>query len=187
MIKRIVFLVPMLVLIVSCAPDPTSVAINEQIQKDIDRVSKCADVRNKADEIDNSRAELVSQAKELQRNWIKEEMLELNNSGRISDDELEIFNNQIRTDVPPKPAFPGSDIYELMNKLVVKGYIKPYLPKEVVAIGESVALSPSSASYKIGFPECFSDLENEMFKSLSELKPSKGVWASKKSPMELIP
>jgi hypothetical protein len=138
--------------------------------------------------MDEFSASLVRQANELQQNWITLEMINLNNLGKISDNELEIFNNQIRTDIPPPPAFPGGEFYELMEKVVNKGYIKPYLPKEVVEIGERAALSPKSVAYKIGYPECFSEFEYEMFVSLAEvIKPTKGAWADKKTPTELVP
>jgi len=186
--KRFILLIPFFTLVASCSPDPNTVAINEQIKKDQERVSKCGEVQRVANEMDEFSAGLVRQAKELQRKWITQEIVNLHSSGKISDNELEAFNNQIRTDIPPPPAFPGGEFYELMEKVVNKGYIKPYLPKEVVEIGERAALSPKSVAYKIGYPECFSEFEYEMFVSLAEvIKPTKGAWADKKTPTELVP
>jgi len=186
--KILILHIPLLVLVASCSPDPNTVAINEQVKKDQERVSKCNEVKRVADEMDEYSADLVRQAKELQRNWITQKMINLHSSGKISDNELEIFNNQIRTDVPPKPALPGGEFYELMEKVVDKGYLKPYLQKEAVEIGERAALSPKSVTYKIGYPECFSEFEYEMYVSLAEvIKPTKGAWADKKTPTELVP
>jgi hypothetical protein len=185
--QKLLLLIPILILVTSCAPDPTTVAINEQINRDQERVSKCSEMQKVADEMDDFSAGLVRQAKELQRNWITQEMVNLNNSGKISDNELEIFNDQLRTDRPLPPVLPGGEFYELMEKVVKKGYIKPYLPKEVVEIGERAALSPKSVIYKIGFPECFSELEYGMLNSLAALKPTKGAWSDKLSPSGLLP
>lgn len=185
--KRVLLLIPILISVSSCAPDPTTVAINEEIKKSQERVSKCSEVQKVADEMDKFSADLVRQAKQLQKNWIYQEIVNLHSSGKISDNELEIFNNQIRTDIPPPPALPGGEFYELMEKVVNKGYVKPYRPKEVVEIGERAALSPKSVIYKIGYPECFSELEYGMLVSLAELKPTKGAWADKLRPTELLP
>jgi hypothetical protein len=185
--QRLLLLIPILIFVSSCAPDATTVAINEQIKKDQERVSKCSEVENVADDMDEFSASLVRQAKELQRKWITQEMINLHSSGKISDNELEVFNNQLRTDRPFPPVLPGGEFYELMEKVVKKGYIKPYLPKEVVEIGERAALSPKSVIYKIGFPECFSELEYGMLNSLAALKPTKGAWSDKLSPSGLLP
>lgn len=186
--KKFILLIPFSILVASCSPDPNTVAINEQIKKDQERVIKCSEVKAVADEMDEYSAGLVRKANALQRNWITQKIINLHSSGKISDNELEIFNNQIRTDRPPPPAFPGGEFYELIKKVVNKGYIKPYLQKEVVEIGERAALSPKSVSYKIGYPECFSEFEYEMFVSLAEvIKPTKGAWADKKTPTELLP
>ena len=184
---RLLLLIPILIFVTSCAPDPTTVAINEQIKKDQERVSKCNEVQKVANEMDELSADLVRQAKQLQLNWIYQEIVNLHSSGKITNDDLVTFNNQITVDIPPPPILPGGKFYELMEKVVNKGYIKPYFPKEVVEIGERAALSPNSASYKIGFPECFSEIEYEMFKSFAELEPTKGAWANKQRPTALLP
>jgi hypothetical protein len=75
-----------------------------------------------------------------------------------------------------------------MQRVVDNGYIKPYLPKNVVELGTKAALSPSSADYQIDFPQCFSEIEFSGIKMLADISPSKGVWSDKiGNPMDLIP
>jgi len=84
-------------------------------------------------------------------------MLLLKESDKISAAEWEVFSQYIKPDIPLR-EMPGGELELLMKKMVAKGYISSYLPNEVVDLGTKASLIPNSASYEIGFPECFSDI-----------------------------
>jgi hypothetical protein len=151
------------------------------------KFQKCQDVRAEGIRLEKNAADLVAKARALQKVWIVGEMTKLRDSGKISREEWTIFSNYLNSS-DGVPQAPLGKIIDLMNKVVRLGYIKPYLPANVVDVGSKAALSKSSSDYYVKFPECFSDLENKMYKSLAELPQTKGAWARKlDSPIELIP
>jgi hypothetical protein len=171
----------------SCGVSEEDVAIDKQIAADQARVAKCDEVRAKSKEITDYSSNLVKEARRAQLTWITDEMNTLKESGKISMAEWEVFSQYIKPGITP-PKMPGGELDLLMQKIVAKGYIRPYLPKEVVELGTKAALSPNSASYEVGFPECFSDIEFAGIKMLADLAPVKGVWGDKvENPVDLIP
>lgn len=171
----------------SCGVSEEDVAIDMQIAADQARVAKCDEVRAKSKEITDYSSNLVKEARRVQLTWITEEMTTLRESGKITIAEWEVFSQYIKPGITP-PKMPGGELELLMRKVVDKGYIRPYLPQEVVDLGTKAALSPNSASYEVGFPECFSDIEFAGIKMLAELAPVKGVWGNRvENPMDLIP
>jgi hypothetical protein len=171
----------------SCGTSEEDLAIDKQIAADQARVAKCDEVRAKSKEISDYSSNLVKEARRIQLVWITNEMTLLKESGKISATEWEVFSQYIKPGITP-PKMPGGELEQLMKKVVAKGYIKPYLPKEVVELGTKAALSPNSASYEVGFPECFSDIEFAGIKMLADLEPVKGVWGNRvENPSDLIP
>jgi hypothetical protein len=171
----------------ACGVSEEDVAIDKQIAADQARVAKCDEVRAKSKEITDYSSNLVKEARRAQLTWITDEMNTLKESGKISIAEWEVFSQYIKPGITP-PKMPGGELELLMKKVVAKGYIRPYLPKEVVELGTKAALSPNSASYEVGFPECFSDIEFAGIKMLADLEPVKGVWGNKvENPSDLIP
>jgi hypothetical protein len=170
-----------------CGVSEEDVAIDKQIAADQARVAKCDEVRAKSKEITDYSSNLVKEARRAQLTWITDEMNTLKESGKISIAEWEVFSQYIKPGITP-PKMPGGELDLLMKKVVAKGYIRPYLPKEVVELGTKAALSPNSASYEVGFPECFSDIEFAGIKMLADLEPVKGVWGNRvENPSDLIP
>lgn len=185
--KSIGLLVFASIFLTGCAASEENLAINGEIKERIARLEKCDKVEIKAKEISEASSNLAKEAKRLQRNWIIEEMQKLRDSGKITQTDWSIFSQYINARIPP-PKFLGSDLDLLMQKVVNSGYIEPYLPENVVALGTKAALSPSSADYQVNFPECFSDIEFSGIKMLADLTPIKGIWADKiQNPMDLIP
>lgn len=184
---RIVLLVVASILLTGCAASEENLAIDKEIKENIARLEKCDKVDIKATELSEASSKLAKEAKRLQLVWIIDEMQKLKDSRKITQAEWDTFSEYIDARIPP-PKFPGSDLDLLMQKVVENGYIKPYLPENVVALGTKAALSPSSADYQVNFPECFSDIEFSGIKMLSELAPIKGIWADRiENPMDLIP
>ena len=144
-------------------------------------------MRKKATEISEYSSKLVIEARTLQRIWITEEMNKLKESEKISLEEYDLFSLHVQSEITP-PIWPGGELDLLMKKVVTKGYIKPYLPRNVVDLGTKAALSPNSAKYQVDYPECFSEIEFDGIKLLAELTPNKGVWGNKvENPADLIP
>lgn len=171
----------------SCGVSEEDVAIEKQIAADQARVAKCDEVRAESKKITEYSSNLVKEARRAQLKWITDEMTTLKELGKISITEWEVFAQYIKPGITP-PKMPGGELELLMRKVVEKGYIRPYLPKEVVELGTKAALSPNSASYEVGFPECFSDIEFAGIKMLADLPPVKGVWGNKvENPVDLIP
>lgn len=152
-----------------------------------DKIRKCQQVRAEGERLDNQSAALVEKARSLQMVWIKREMTRLHETGKISDLEWQVFSDYV--DVGDgTPKIPLGAIDTLMKKIVNAGYIKPYLPKEVVDVGTLAATSPRSSNYLVKFPECFDALEFSVIKSMAELPPVKGVWGNRlENPIQLIP
>lgn len=171
----------------SCGTSEEGLAIDKQIAADQARVAKCDEMRAKSKEISEYSSNLVKEARRIQLVWITNEMSVLKESGKISSTEWEIFSQFIKPGITP-PKMPGGELDLLMKKVVARGYIRPYLPKEVVELGTKAALSPNSASYEVGFPECFSDIEFAGIEMMADLAPVKGVWGDKvENPADLIP
>jgi len=171
----------------SCGTSEEDLAIDNQIAADQQRIIKCDAMRAKSKEISDYSSNLVKEARRIQLVWITNEMGALKESGKISSTEWEVFSLYIKPGITP-PKMPGGELELLMKKVVAKGYIKPYLPKEVVELGTKAALSPNSASYEVGFPECFSDIEFAGIEMMADLVPVKGVWGDKvENPSDLIP
>jgi hypothetical protein len=171
----------------SCGTSEENLAIDNQIAADQERITKCDAMRAKSKEISDYSSNLVKEARRIQLVWITNEMSALKESGKISSTEWEVFSQYIKPGITP-PKMPGGELELLMKKVVAKGYIKPYLPKEVVELGTKAALSPNSASYEVGFPECFSDIEFAGIEMMADLAPVKGVWGDKvENPSDLIP
>ena len=185
--KRVFSFLVASIVLTGCAASAENVAIDEEIAKNIARLEKCDKVEIKAAEISEASSKLAKEAKRLQLVWIIDEMQKLKDSGKITQSEWVTFSEYIDARIPP-PKFPGSDLDLLMQKVVQNGYIEPYLPENVVALGTKAALSPSSADYQVKFPECFSDIEFSGIKMLADLTPIKGIWADRiENPMDLIP
>ena len=171
----------------SCGTSEEGLAIDKQIAADQARVAKCDEMRAKSKEISDYSSNLVKEARRLQLAWITNEMNLLRESGKISNAEWEVFSQYIEPGITP-PKMPGGELELLMKKVVAKGYIRPFLPTEVVELGTKAALSPNSASYEVGFPECFSDIEFAGIEMMADLAPVKGVWGDKvENPADLIP
>jgi hypothetical protein len=171
----------------SCGTSEEDLAIDKQIAADQARVAKCDEMRAKSKEISEYSSNLVKEARRIQLVWITNEMSVLKESGKISSTEWEIFSQFIKPGITP-PKMPGGELDLLMKKVVARGYIRPYLPKEVVELGTKAALSPNSASYEVGFPECFSDIEFAGIEMMADLAPVKGIWGDKvENPADLIP
>ena len=174
-------------LLTACGVNPEDVAIDNQIAADQERITKCDAMRAKSKEMSDYSSNLVKEARRIQLDWITSEMSLLKESGKVSAAEWEVFSQYIKPGITP-PKMPGGELELLMKKVVAKGYIRPFLPKEVVDLGTEASLSPNSASYEIGFPECFSDIEFAGIKLLADLVPVKGVWGNKvENPADLIP
>ena len=174
-------------LLTACGVNPEDVAIDNQIAADQERITKCDAMREKSKEISDYSSSLVKEARRIQLVWITNEMTVLKESGKISNTDWEVFSQYIKPGITP-PKMPGGELELLMKEVVAKGYIRPYLPKEVVELGTKAALSPKSASYEIGFPECFSDIEFAGIEMMADLAPVKGVWGDKvENPSDLIP
>lgn len=185
--KRVICFLVASIVLTGCAASAENVAIDEEIAKNIARLEKCDEVEIRAAEISEASSKLAKEAKRLQLVWIIDEMQKLRDSGKITQGEWDTFSEYIDARISP-PKFPGSDLDLLMQKVVDRGYIEPYLPDNVIALGTKAALSPSSADYQVNFPECFSDIEFSGIKMLSELAPIKGIWADRiENPMDLIP
>jgi hypothetical protein len=171
----------------SCGTSEEGLAIDKQIAADQARVAKCDEMRAKSKEISDYSSNLVKEARRIQLAWITSEMNLLRESGKISNAEWEVFSQYIKPGITP-PKMPGGELELLMKKVVAKGYIRPFLPTEVVELGTKAALSPNSASYEVGFPECFSDIEFAGIEMMADLAPVKGVWGDKvENPADLIP
>ena len=171
----------------SCGTSEEGLAIDKQIAADQARVAKCDAMRAKSKEISDYSSNLVKEARRLQLAWITNEMNLLRESGKISNAEWEVFSQYIKPGITP-PKMPGGELELLMKKVVAKGYIRPFLPTEVVELGTKAALSPNSASYEVGFPECFSDIEFAGIEMMADLAPVKGVWGDKvENTADLIP
>lgn len=174
-------------LVTACGVNSEDVAIDNQITAAQERIAKCDAMRAKSKEISDYSSNLVKEARRIQLVWITNEMSDLKESGKISAAEWEVFSQYIKPGITP-PKMPGGELELLMKKVVAKGYMRPYLPKEVVELGTKAALSPNSASYEVGFPECFSDIEFAGIEMMADLKPLKGVWGDKvANPADLIP
>lgn len=185
--KRIVLLVIASIFLTGCAASGENLAMDEEIKENITRLEKCDKVDIKATELSEASSKLAKEAKRMQLVWIIEEMQNLRDSQKITQVEWNTFSEYIDARIPP-PKFPGSELDLLMQKVVDRGYIQPYLPENVVALGTKAALSPSSADYQVNFPECFSDIEFSGLKMLADLTPVKGIWADRiENPMDLIP
>lgn len=147
----------------------------------------CQKVRAEGERLDRASAELVAEAKRLQRVWIIQEMSKLKDQGKITPKEWDDFST-FMTKSMGASKIPILEVMHLMDKVVKNGYIKLYLPQNVVKVGTQAALSKSSSDYYVNYPECFSEVDNEMHKLVSELPESKGAWARKlDSAFELIP
>ena len=171
----------------SCGTSEEGLAIDKQIAADQARVAKCDEMRAKSKEISDYSSNLVKEARRIQLAWITNEMNLLRESEKISNAEWEVFSQYIKPGITP-PKMPGGELELLMKKVVAKGYIRPFLPREVVELGTKAALSPNSASYEVGFPECFSDIEFAGIEMMADLAPVKGVWGDKvENPADLIP
>jgi hypothetical protein len=170
-----------------CGVNAESVAIDKEIAASKERIVKCDAMRAKVKEIDDYSSNLVKEARALQLIWITEEMGKLRDSRKISEEDWNLFSLYVKPGITP-PKIPGGELDLLMKQVVTKGYIPPYLPRDVVDLGTKAALSPNSAAYQVGFPECFSEIEFLGIKMLAELEPVKGVWGNKvDNPTDLIP
>jgi hypothetical protein len=148
---------------------------------------KCQSVRAEGARLDKVGADLANEAKELQLVWITDEMSKLRDTKKISPAEWKIFSDYVAVD-DGLPKFPNNEISSVMQKVVDLGYIEPYLPKNVVDLGTRAALSPKSADYLVGFPECFNELEYSVLESVASLNPVKGAWGNRiEFPFQLIP
>ena len=189
-IKHIPALIVLILLsfsLTSCGTSEEDLALDVQIAADQARVAKCDEMRAKSKEISDYSSNLVREARRMQLVWITNEMSVLKEAGKISTIEWEVFSQYIKPGITP-PKMPGGELDVLMKKVVAKGYIRPYLPKEVVDLGIEASLSPNSASYEVGFPECFSDIEFAGIEMMADLAPVKGVWGNKiENPADLIP
>jgi hypothetical protein len=184
--KRFTALAICLVL-TGCGVSTEDVAIDREIAASKARIEKCDAMRTKAKEMKDYTSNLVKEARALQLVWIKEEMGKLKDSGKISSDDWNLFSEYVKPGLTP-PKIPGGELDLLMKRVVAKGYIRPYLPKDVVALGTEASLSPSVAEYQIGFPECFGEIELSGLKMLADLGPVKGIWGDRvENPADLIP
>ena len=171
----------------ACAPSSESIAIEKQITEDEARIAKCNSVRDKAKSMEEASGQLAKQARATQLIWIVSEVKKLYESKKITEGEWTLFSSSTSQSTPLL-KLPGGELDLLMKKIVNNGWIKPYLPKEVIELGESAAMSPSGASYQVNYPECFSDIEFSGIQLFAKLKPSKGVWAERiENPIDLIP
>jgi hypothetical protein len=153
----------------------------------VSQAKKCAVIQREGDLLDQRNANLVIKARELQMLWIKSEMLKLHSDKKITDQEYSVFTDYVAVG-DGTPKLPFGDIENLMKKVVRSGYIKPYLPKDVISLGQEAATNPTSADYLVDFPECFNDLEFSVIESLAGLSQNKGAWANKiEDPVSLIP
>jgi hypothetical protein len=175
------------VVLTGCGVSTEDVAIDKEIAASKVRVDKCDAMRAKVKEMKDYSSNLVKEARALQLVWIKEEMSKLKDSGKISTDDWNLFSEYAKPGLTP-PKIPGGDLDLLMKRVVSKGYIRPYLPKNVVALGTQASLSPSVAAYEVGFPDCFSEIELSGLKMLADLGPVKGIWGDRvENPADLIP
>jgi hypothetical protein len=148
---------------------------------------RCQSVRAEGARLDKVGADLANEAKALQLVWITDEMSKLRDTKKISPAEWKIFSDYVAVG-DGLPKFPNNEISSLMQKVVDLGYIEPYLPKNVVDLGTRAALSPKSANYLVGFPECFNELEYSVLESFASLTPVKGAWGNRiEFPFQLIP
>jgi hypothetical protein len=173
--------------VTSCGTTEEDLVIDKEFAAEQARVAKCDVMRAESKEISDYSSNLVKEARRLQLVWITNEMLLLKESDKISAAEWEVFSQYIKPGIPLR-EMPGGELELLMKKMVAKGYISSYLPNEVVDLGTKASLSPNSASYEIGFPECFSDIAFAGLRLLADLEPIKGVWGDKvENPSDLIP
>ena len=171
----------------ACAPNPQSISVDKLITEDEARIAKCDSVREKAKSMDETSGRLAKQARARQLVWITEEVKKLHIDGRVSKVEWKLFTDSISQD-SPLLKLPGGELDSLMQKIVANGWIRPYLPKDVVELGEQAAMSPSGASHQVKYPECFSAIDFSAIQLLANLKLSKGVWADRiENPVDLIP
>lgn len=148
---------------------------------------KCKKVRVEGEKLDKVTADLVADAKRLQRVWIVNEMSKLKDEGKITQTEWGNFYTYTSKPIS-ESRIPILEVARLMDKVVKNGYIKPFLPQNVVEMGTRAALSMSSSDYYVNYPECFSEIDNEMYKRMSELPRTKGAWGKKlESSFQLIP
>lgn len=150
-------------------------------------LEKCQKVRTEGERLDKVSANLVAEAKKLQRIWIIQEMSNLKDEGKITPSEWKTFS-----DYMSKPLGESAthilEVIDLLDKVVKNGYIKPYLPQNVVKVGNQAAQSESSSNYYVNFPECFSKIDYDMYKLVADIPKSRGTWARKlESSFELIP
>jgi hypothetical protein len=150
-------------------------------------LNKCKIVKSEGERLDKINSDLVAEARKLQRIWIIGEMSELKSEGKISKVDWEVFASY--TDPGDGlPKLPFGEIESLMKRVVNAGYIRPYLPENVVALGTQAARNESRSDYLINYPECLSDVEYDIVKLVASLPPTKGAWGNKvENPVDLIP
>ena len=150
-------------------------------------LEKCQNVRAEGKKLDDARSEIVAEARTLQRVWIVNEMSTLRDEGKITTNEWKYFSSYLSNPLS-ESGLALLEVIDLMDKVVSSGYIKSYLPKNVVEVGSKIRLMKSSSDYYLDYPECFSDVENDLYKMISELPEIKDGWGRKlESPMDLIP
>ena len=150
-------------------------------------LERCQEVRAEGERLDKINSDFVTEAKKLQRVWIIDEMTALRDSGKITAAEWKSFSDYMFKPLS-ESNMPLLEVIDLMDKVVKFGYIKLYLPSNVVEVGSKAASGESSSDYYVDYPECFSDFDNDMHKLISELPQVKGTWERKlDSPMELLP
>ncbi len=186
--KRLLFALTIACIPISaCAPSSESIAIEKPTNDGEARIAKCNSVRDQAKSMEEASGQFARQARANQLNWITAEVKKLYEDGKITVDDWTLFSSSTSKSTTLF-KLPGGELDLLMKKIVESGWIKPYLPKDVVELGEKAAMSPSGASYQVNYPECFSDLEFSRIQLLAKLKPSKGVWAERiENPVDLIP
>lgn len=150
-------------------------------------LERCQEIRVEGKRLDKVRAELLAEARSLQRQWIIDEMSTLRDAGKITAAEWSNFSKYM-----VKPLGESDvtllEVFDLMDKVVELGYIKLYRPMNVVQVGSRIYASQSSSDYYLNYPECFSDADNEMYKMISGIPEIPNGWGRKlESPMDLIP
>jgi hypothetical protein len=150
-------------------------------------LERCKEVRIEGNRLDKARAEMLAEARSLQREWIISEMSSLRKAGKISQAEWGNFSNYMENSLSDS-GVNLLEVFDLMDKVVELGYIKLYLPKNVVEVGSRIYASQSSSDYYLSYPECFSDADNQIYKMISEIPEIQNGWGRKlESPMDLIP
>lgn len=185
--SRFVSVLSLALILSGCGINPDDIALSNQIEADVKRVARCDEMRANVQRINNYSANLVKEAKRLQMAWIIQEMQILKDEKKITENEWQTFLESTKPGVTA-PRFPGSALDKLMKRVVSLGYIKPYLPQEVVTLGEEASKSPSGLTYELGFPECFSDFELQLKRKIAKSEKLKSIWGERiENPLDLLP